>query len=228
MGKGVYPLTPVTRTWELSKKTRQEVSRKGFFAIPDFASTAHMAQGISLKALYADLVCSDEAEAPSDELHVAGYVILSRATDLARLWLLHAFPKELFTRGPPTGPGVLLRKLRGEIALEAVDEEFERADVKKAKQAPSADPMKQLFFCAQCLLAGQKPFLKPPVAFGAHSPADIKDRILCHGAWTRCIGCSEAAATLRRTAPTASPALARPKGGASLCCAACQRDLPLA
>ena len=40
LGKGVYPLTPVSRTWQVNKKTKVKVRRTGFFLVPDFASTA--------------------------------------------------------------------------------------------------------------------------------------------------------------------------------------------
>ena len=80
-----------------------------------------MIQGQSVSAAFVDFVTRDEAEQPTDETQVSGYVMLSRARDPNKVWLLRPFPRELFTRGPPTGPHVLLRKLRGELELEGVD-----------------------------------------------------------------------------------------------------------
>eukprot|EP00973_Karenia_brevis_P020135 2763385-Karenia_brevis.AAC.1 len=51
LGPGVYPLTPVSRTWEVNKFTGVKARRTGFFLLPDFASTAHMIQGRSLEAV---------------------------------------------------------------------------------------------------------------------------------------------------------------------------------
>ena len=48
---GVFPLHPVTRAWEL----------RGFTWVPDFASTAFMIQGATLKAGLAD--CGDITDA---------------------------------------------------------------------------------------------------------------------------------------------------------------------
>ena len=48
LGQGVYPLTPVSRTWQLNKKTKVKIRRTGFFLVPDFATTAHMIEGQSV------------------------------------------------------------------------------------------------------------------------------------------------------------------------------------
>ena len=56
-----------------------KVRRTGFFLVPDFASTAHMIQGQSLEAAFVDLVTRGEAEQPTDDIQVSGYVMLSRA-----------------------------------------------------------------------------------------------------------------------------------------------------
>ena len=68
--QGVYPLPPASRTWEVSKYTKIKVRRTGFFLVPDFASTAHMIQGQSLEAAFADVVNDDMFEAATEELHV--------------------------------------------------------------------------------------------------------------------------------------------------------------
>ena len=121
---GVYPLTPVSRTWEVDKRTKIKARRTGFFAVPDFASTAHMIQGQSLEAAFADVVHTEFNEKPTEELHVAGYVMLSRAKYLSKIWIMQAFSRDLFAQGPPPAPHILLRKLRGEIAVSDVAGEF--------------------------------------------------------------------------------------------------------
>ena len=80
-GKGVNTLTTVSRTWEVNKETHVKVQNTGFFLVPNFASTAHMVQGLSLEAALVGIVTRDEAEQPTDDIQVASYVVLSRARD---------------------------------------------------------------------------------------------------------------------------------------------------
>ena len=60
---GVFPLKPVTRTWVVNRKTEAKASRRGFPLVPDFASTAHMMQGMNLAAAIAD--CGDVMDTPT-------------------------------------------------------------------------------------------------------------------------------------------------------------------
>ena len=227
LGKGVYPLTPVSRTWQVNKKTKVKVRRTGFFLVPDFASTAHMIQGQSVFAAFVDLVTRDEAEQPTDATQVAGYVMLSRARDPNKVWLLRPFPRELFTRGPPTGPHVLLRKLRGDVELEGVDAEIKCLEEHKAGTAPVMDPMKKLYRCTHCLLTGRTPFMKPAVAFGANNPAEVAHHIDRHGAWTRCLACQDVASLLRGSAAPAPSAIAPCIDPEGLICEHCKLRRPL-
>ena len=64
---GVYPMTTVSRTWQVSKHTKVNVRRTGYFLVPDFASTAHMIQGQSLDAAFVDVVNDDLFEKASEE-----------------------------------------------------------------------------------------------------------------------------------------------------------------
>ena len=164
-----------------------------------------MIQGQSLPAAFVDLVTKDEAEQPTDETQVSGYVMLSRAKDPMTVWLLRAFPRELFTRGPPTGPHVLLQKLRGALQLQDVVAEMNRLDEHKSKTTTLLDPTKRLYRCTHCLLSGRTPFMKPAIAFGAHTPTEVTQNITSHGAWTRCLPCQEAAAELRAHAQQSQP-----------------------
>ena len=66
LGEGVYPLTPVSRTWVVNKRTATKVRRTGFFLVPDVASTAHMIQGQTLEAVFADIVNDSYFEKPTE------------------------------------------------------------------------------------------------------------------------------------------------------------------
>ena len=107
---------------------------------------------------------------------------------MGKMWLLRPFPRELFTRGPPTGPHVLLRKLRGELELQGVDAEIKRLNEHKANTVAVKDPMKKLYRCTHCLLTGRTLCMKPAVAFGANSATEVAQCIERLGAWTRCLG----------------------------------------
>ena len=101
LGKGIFPLFPVHRTWTLNEKTGAKVKRFGYTMIPDFAWTAFMAQGMNLQAGLAD--CGDILDAPGLTEQMNTYVILSRFEHASGLLLLRAFAPELFTNGEPPG-----------------------------------------------------------------------------------------------------------------------------
>ena len=120
--KGVYPLKPRSRTWKVNKYTGIEARRTGFWFLPDFGSTAHMIQGATLEAAFADL---QEASCNvSSALQIAGYVCLSRIKELEKICILQAFSPLLFTRGPPAGPQRLIQKLQKEMTIEECFEEW--------------------------------------------------------------------------------------------------------
>ena len=54
LDEGVFPLHPVIREWTLNNETQSKVKRRGYTMVPDFASTAFMAQGETLLAALAD------------------------------------------------------------------------------------------------------------------------------------------------------------------------------
>ena len=72
--------------------------------VPDFASTPHMIQGQSLCDAFVDVVTDHVTEEPTVDTQVPGHVMTYRAKDPMETWLLRPSPRELFTRGPQTGP----------------------------------------------------------------------------------------------------------------------------
>lgn len=48
---GVYPLKSVTRDWDPNAARDVKVKRRGFTLIPDFAGTAFMMQGVTVRSL---------------------------------------------------------------------------------------------------------------------------------------------------------------------------------
>ena len=75
--------------------------------MPDFASTAFMIQGATLKAGLAD--CGDVTDGVDSSEARTAYVISSRMQSAAGLLLLRAFSPALFRQGEPPGPHVLLK-----------------------------------------------------------------------------------------------------------------------
>ena len=226
LGKGVYPLTPVMRKWMVNKRTKVYVKRTGFLIVPDFASTSHMIQGQSLFAAFVDLVTGDETEKPTDDTQVSGYVMMSRARDPMNMWLLRPFPRELFTRGPPSGPHILLKMMCGDIKPAQVKAEWKRIEEEKEEKtaATEVDHMKRLYRCTQCMLTNRKPFMKPAVAFGANCAAEVWGCIHRQGAWSRCLVCQEVASSRRGHVNTPSTRCVDPNG---ITCGSCHLRRPL-
>ena len=154
-----------------------------------------------MEAAFADVVNEDIFEKASEELHVTAYVMLSRAKFLHHLWIMQAFGQQLFSRGPPLGPHLLLQEMRGQISAEAAMQEFAAAKERlKQETTRKPDPMKARFRCAACFLRGRSDYNKPPMAFGAYGEPEILTRILRHGAWARCLACCESADGCRAAA----------------------------
>ena len=107
----------------------------------------------------------DITESVNEELQVSGYVMLSRAKYLDKLWILQPFSQKLFTQGPPAGPHILMHKLKVFTKVEEPEQQKIKAIVERRKkdaQTPNEkDPMKMLYCCTQCLLSDQTPYMKP-------------------------------------------------------------------
>ena len=125
---GVYPMKRRSRTWKVNKYTGIEARRTGFFILPDFGSTAHMIQGATLDAAFADL--QDAGGKVSTTAQIAAYVCLSRIKQLKHICVLQPFSPLLFTRGPPIGPDRLIRRLSKNFTFEDACEEWQ-ADHRK-------------------------------------------------------------------------------------------------
>ena len=72
---------------------------------------------------------------------------LSRAKVRENLLVMQAFSPALFGHGPPVGPHVLLRLLRGDLAAEEVEGEFERLAEDKKQHGCETDLMSMHWEC---------------------------------------------------------------------------------
>ena len=94
-----------------------KVTRRQLPLAPAFAITAHAAQGQTLKKAIVDLQIG-RGTSP-----IAAYVALTRVASLQDLLIYRDFPLDLYTQGPPEGPELLLKTLRGEYVDWAAVEE---------------------------------------------------------------------------------------------------------
>ena len=189
--QGVYPMSPKTRTWKVNRYSGIEARRTSYPLILDFGGTAHMIQGASLDAAF--WVSQDVTARSSSQCQIAGYTVLSRVKTQTGMYILQPFSKTLFTRGPPLGPDLLIRKLSGRLTVEKVIEEWRTASFTsgagtEGKAKEEVDPMKQKYKCVSCYLS-KKPYMHLPRTFGVTEPQHLQHVLLQQGCWTRCQAC---------------------------------------
>ncbi|HIF22532.1 MAG TPA: hypothetical protein EYQ27_11655, partial [Gemmatimonadetes bacterium] len=108
---GVYPVFPWKRSWHLDQHRahpKLEVKRYQVPLAPWFAMTAHAAQGRTLLAAIIDLQIGRGVNP------IASYVAMTRVKHRTDILIYRPFDREVFARGPPEGPSLLLKHLRGE------------------------------------------------------------------------------------------------------------------
>ena len=153
LGRGVYPLMPTKRTWFVSEEQKVQARRVGFTLLPDLAGTSYMYQGTSLEDAIVDLLEVDHTSKAGD--HMAAYVELSRVKKKEGLLITQPFSPGLFLRGPPVGPHVLMRLLRGEIGPNDVEDEFDRLEQAGKDANRETQLMKMKWTCRSCELQGE-------------------------------------------------------------------------
>ena len=200
---GVYPLQPTKKDWFICEYTKVKAKRAGFQVVPDFSATSHMLQGATLLAAILDCLEAGHVSKLADML--AAYVGLSRAKLKETVLIVQAFSPGLFAHGPPPGPHILMRLLRGEVAADNVDAEFERLRSEAARGAAEKDVMRMHWQCQSCFLQGREYHTLAMADFGVRNPCEFVAHLLPQGAWSRCSCCKGAArATAVRTAVGAS------------------------
>jgi len=150
-----------------------------------------MYQGATLTAAIVHLLAADRKPQMADMM--AAYVECSRVKTKETLLVAEPFSPALFCLGPPPGPKILLQLLRGEIAPEAVEAEFDRLETLQRATGGETDLMKQKWPCMSCELAGREDSMKPiGDGFGVRNASDFREKLLPQGAWARCTRCSRA------------------------------------
>ena len=131
---------------------------------------------------------------------LAAYVGLSRAKLKETVLITQPFSPALFAHGPPPGPHILMRLLRGEISADSVDVEFERLQRDATESSAEKDVMRMHWQCRLCFLQGREDHTKSMEGFGVRCPADFVSQLLVQGAWARCGQCAAAARAERLSA----------------------------
>ena len=195
---GVYPVTARSGTWKVNKRTGITARRTGFFLIPDFAATAHMVQGQTLEAVFAE--ATELMQNAMPEEMVTAYVALSRVKEMEKIIVLQPFSMELFRSGPPAGPSILLRKLRGELTSQEARLELRRAAEADRERRKQARKTQSLHRCMRCWWKGRvAASWKPVEAFCSRERVDeLVKYVYEPGPLIECIECRKEMADRRR------------------------------
>jgi hypothetical protein len=108
---GVYPIRPWSRQWFLDQRRDYPVLGVRRWQVPltpGYSITAHGSQGQTLPAAILDLVVGRGVNT------IASYMAMTRIRTRHDLLIFRTFARDIFTRGEPEGPSLLLRVLRGE------------------------------------------------------------------------------------------------------------------
>ena len=109
--RGVYPICPWARSWALDQHREVPklwIKRFQLPLAPAYAITAHGSQGQTLRAAILDLQLGRGVST------IASYVCMTRIRTRYDLAIFRNFDRDIFTKGEPEGPSLLLKKLRGE------------------------------------------------------------------------------------------------------------------
>ena len=117
---GVYPIKAWVRSWFLDQRRDTpvlQVRRLQVPLAPAYSITAHGSQGQTLKSAIIDLQIGNGVSA------IASYVAMTRIRTRHDVLIFRPFDREVFTRGEPEGPSLLLQVLRRQpIDWKAIEE----------------------------------------------------------------------------------------------------------
>ena len=186
-----FPMRPITNSWTLDAGACVEIARKGFAAVPDFASTIHVSTGRSLYAVIPDLGGIPEPASFSGMMR--GYIALSRATDAEGVLIARPFSPTLFKLGPQPFASLLLETLQGKITPQELPEKWS-SNAAVVRDTPKQNRLlEQPWLCGVCqdwktgkeFIEG---FIKPDEEEFSWSRLILK-RVLAPGPFRRCEDC---------------------------------------
>jgi hypothetical protein len=117
---GVYPTKPWKRAWFPNQRLFNPQLQEKRFQVPlapAYSMIAHSAQGWTLASAIFDLQIGRGVSA------IASFVAMTRVRTRLDLLIYRNFDREVFTKGEPEGPALLLKLLRGaDIDWKAVED----------------------------------------------------------------------------------------------------------
>ena len=123
---------------------------------------------------------------------IAASMCLSRVKELRNIVVMQPFCPSLFTRGPPTGPARLIRKLNEEISsAEAITEWLHDPANPETEEPRRNSTMEKTYRCTHCYLVGKEKYMYELESFGISHPSEFFTMYLAQGSWTRCLKCQE-------------------------------------
>ena len=125
-----------------------EIARKGFSAVPDFASTIHVATGRSLNAVIPDL--GGVAEPVGFTAMMRDYIALSRATEADGLLIARPFSPNLFKLRQQPFATLLLETLQGKVKKENLVEAWAGAAAAMREATKNKGLKDTPFTCGVC------------------------------------------------------------------------------
>ena len=146
--KNWFPMRPITNLWSLDAHGYVEIARKGFAAVPDFASTIHVATGRSLRAVIPDL--GGLAEPATFSAMMRGYIALSRALDADGVLIARPFSPMLFRLGPQPFATLLLETLQGKNREEDLPTKWAEAAAAIRNSTKDQRLLDSLWKCGVC------------------------------------------------------------------------------
>ena len=140
LSPGVYPVTPITRTWLLG--TDNKVSRFQLPLIPMYGRTAYSMQGRTLSKCKIDLTL----RSPMDP--TTGYVAMSRFRSASDVLIMQPFDLGFYQQGPTLEPELfiqynrmrLVERLDSDSLHALFDNYTTKSERKKRKKAEESKP----------------------------------------------------------------------------------------
>ena len=105
--------------------------------------------------------------------------------------ILQPFSPLLFSRGPPQGPAILLKKLQGEYTVQEALDAWQEDVATNNSKAKDLDPMAQKYRCMSCHLQ-KKPSNRSLEEFGITDRKRFYADFMTQGCWRRCVSCATA------------------------------------
>jgi len=196
LGIGVYPINPIKYKWVFNKKTEAFCIRRGFPLVPDITCTDYMEQDMTLQAATMD--CGGVLDPTALKNMLATYITQYPIKAAETLLIIQTFFSRLVQQGPPPGPEILMRLLRGEIEPEAAATEY-RQTIKKQREERKATSTQELTW--RCSTCPPKKAEKTTAHFWKLNkkykhPSYVFNRIIAPGHWRKCKKCSK---TMQKT-----------------------------